>query len=181
MRKIVFICLAMMTFAATAFAQDCDYDPQVGVIKIWKSTAPLSGNFSVSSTKKVRFSPGNLQYNSDTQKWQFADYQYGYIGNTTGNTSVTAAGKADNTGVADLFGWVGASSTWTGVKKYGLTSSETTNSTDGYGNSASENLKSDWGTLIGSGWRTLTKDEWAYVFDSRQSMELPISVSQKQR
>jgi hypothetical protein len=25
----------------------------------------------------------------------------------------------------------------------------------------------DWGTAMGSGWRTLTKDEWGYLFESR--------------
>lgn len=174
MKKIVFIYAAMMAFAATAFAQECDYDPQVGVIKIWKSTAPLTGNFSVSSTKKVCFAPGNLQYNSGTlengtQKWQFAEHQYDYIGNTTGNTNITASGKANGTGVADLFGWVGASSSWTGVRQYGLTSSKTTNAVDGYGTGANENLKSDWGTLMGSGWRTLTIEEWNYLLNERDN------------
>lgn len=168
MRKIVFICAAMMAFAATAFAQECDYDPQVGVIKIWKSTAPLSGNFSVSSTKKVCFAPGNLQYNSNTQKWQFAEHQYDYIGNRGGNTHVdNITGIANNNDTVDLFGWVGASSNWDGLKQYGITSSETLNSTSTYGNVATENLKSDWGTLMGSTWRTLTESEWIYLFNTR--------------
>ena len=169
MKKIVFICAAMMAFAATAFAQECEYDQQTGVIKIWKHTGMLKGYFTVNAEgKQVRFSQGNLQYNSDTQKWQFAEHQYDYIGNTTGNTSITVDGKANNTGVADLFGWVGASSSWDeGLKKYGLTSSTTTNAVDGYGNVASESLKSDWGKLMGSTWRTLTYSEWGYLFDSR--------------
>ena len=121
----------------------------------------------MSASKQVYFSKGNLQYDSDNQKWQFATKQYTYIGNTVGNTSVTADGLADGNGIADLFGWVGASSTWTDLKQYGLTSSETTNSTDGYGNSTSENLKRDWGTLVGTDWRTLTKNEWEYLFGTR--------------
>ena len=67
----------------------------------------------------------------------------------------------------DLFGWVGASSTWTGAAQYGISNSTTTNSTSTYGNNDSEALKSDWGNTIGSGWRTLTKDEWTYVFNTR--------------
>ena len=67
----------------------------------------------------------------------------------------------------DLFGWVGASSTWTGVNKYGITSSSATNNTNGYGNVASESLKSDWGALIGLGWRTLSMAEWTYLLTTR--------------
>lgn len=163
MKKIYLLAVALVAFAAASFAQ-CVYDQQTGTIKIWKPDP----RFSVSASKQVYFSPGNLQYNSDTQKWQFAAHQYDYIGNTTGNTSVTADGKNNNTGIADLFGWVGASSTWdTELKMHGLTSSSTTNAVDGYGNSKTENLKSDWGTLIGPGWRTLTKDEWFYLFHER--------------
>lgn len=130
----------------------------------------LPGAFSVSATKVVYFSQGNLQYNSDEQKWQFAAHQYDYIGNTTGNTSITVDGKADNTGIADLFGWVGASSIWdTELKSHGLTSSTATNNTNGYGNVANENLKDDWGSLMGTGWRTLTNAEWGYLFNTRTS------------
>ena len=30
----------------------------------------------------------------------------------------------------------------------------------------------DWGTIIGGGWRTPTKDEWTYVFSTRKSCSL---------
>ncbi|MBR2284917.1 MAG: hypothetical protein IJ900_00080 [Paludibacteraceae bacterium] len=67
----------------------------------------------------------------------------------------------------DLFGWVGASSTWTGLKQYGITSSTATNAFDGYGKDESESLKSDWGTLMGTGWFTLSKDQWDYLLSTR--------------
>ncbi len=70
----------------------------------------LPGAFSVSADKQVYFSQGNLQYNSDTQEWQFAENQYTYVGDAAGNTSVTVDGIADNNGIVDMFGWVGASS-----------------------------------------------------------------------
>lgn len=141
----------------------------------------LSGNFSVQDLgggnyKKVSFSGGNLQYNSDEQKWQFAAKQYTYVGNVAGNTTITVDGKADDTGIADLFGWVGASSIWdTELKKHGLTSSTATNNTNGYGNNASENLMDDWGNLAisnggnatNSGWFTLKSTEWTYLINSR--------------
>lgn len=167
MKKIYLIAVALVAFATASFAQ-CDYDQQTGTIKIWKpDPTSIEGKFSVGDTKQIRFSRGNLQYNSGTQKWQFAAHQYDYIGNAAGNTSITVDGKANNTGVADLFGWVGASSIWTGLKQYGLTSSQTTRETDGYGNSASEEFKSNWGTLMGSKWRVLNSGEYLYLFNTR--------------
>ena len=130
----------------------------------------LSGVFSVSASKKVNFSKGNLQatYDGSSWTWAFANNQWDYIGNSAGNTKVTDASPfISENGTVDLFGWVGASSTWDGVNQYGITSSNARNATNGYGNSATENLKNDWGTLMGTGWRTLTKDEWAYMLNSR--------------
>ncbi len=130
----------------------------------------LSGVFSVSSTKKVSFSKGNLQatYDGSNWTWAFAANQWDYIGNAAGNTMVTATSPfISKNATVDLFGWVGASSTWTGVNKYGITSSSATNETNGYGNVASESLKSDWGALIGLGWRTLSMAEWTYLLTTR--------------
>ena len=133
--------------------------------------------FTVSSGgTKVAFSSGNLQatYDGTSWTWAFAENQWDYIGNAEGNTKVSDVtpfvyGYSGSSTTVDLFGWVGASSTWTGAAQYGITSSTTTNNTDGYGNNSSEALKSDWGTLMGDDWRTLTSDEWTYVFNTRAS------------
>lgn len=130
----------------------------------------LSGVFSVSSTKKVNFSKGNLQatYNGTDWTWAFAKNQWDYIGNAAGNTSVNGNGTVSASNVTvDLFGWVGASSTWTGAAQYGISNSTATDNTDGYGNVAREALKSDWGNTIGTGWFTLSSDEWQYLFKTR--------------
>ena len=137
----------------------------------------LPGKFSVSATKKVYFSQGNLQYNSNNQRWQFAENQYSYIGNAAGNTSITESGIANNNGIVDLFCWVGASSSWTGLKQYGITSKNPwgTPAADGYGTTTSESLKSDWGKLAiynggntaNSDWFTLSKAEWVYLLGGR--------------
>lgn len=137
----------------------------------WRMT---SGKFSYSNnqTKKVYFSKGNLQatYNGSSWTWAFAANQWDHIGKATGNTKVTASSPfISENATVDLFGWVGASSDWTGAAQYGITSSTRTNNTNGYGNNASEALKSDWGTLMGDGWRTLTSAEWEYVFNTRYS------------
>ena len=86
----------------------------------------LIGQFSVSSTKKVYFSKGNLQatYDGSNWTWAFAEHQWDYIGNAAGNTKVTASSPyISENATVDLFGWVGASSNWTGVHEYGITSS----------------------------------------------------------
>ena len=124
------------------------------------------GPFSVSSTKQVYFSDGNLQYDSNNQIWQFAANQWDVIGNAAGNTNITVDGIPDNSGIVDLFGWVGASSSWiTGsTKQYGISYSTTSND---YGNVNGEALKQDWGNTMGGDWRTLSKDEWNYLLTGR--------------
>lgn len=111
----------------------------------------LKGLFSVSATKQVRFAPGNLQYTQSTQTWSFAAEQYKFIGiaNVT-----NCYGLADK---IDLFGWSGN----TGEAKWGVSTSEDDDDYSG------DFL--DWGRNIGDGmtWRTLTKDEWGYLLDTR--------------
>ena len=77
----------------------------------------LSGVFSVSDSKKVSFSKGNLQatYNGSSWTWAFAANQWDYIGNAEGNTKVSdstpfVSGYSGSSTTVDLFGWVGASS-----------------------------------------------------------------------
>jgi hypothetical protein len=133
-------------------------------------TDAINGKFSVSSTKQVYFSKGNLQaviasggptntYNYSASSWKFADHQWDIIGNNPGNTTF-AAGTT-----VDLFGWVGTTASY---DTYGLCTRSSSNN-DYYGTSTSDNLKSDWGKNIGDGntWRTLTNDEWGYIFSTR--------------
>ena len=41
-----------------------------------------------------------------------------------------------------------------------------------YGTDATEALKSDWGNTIGTGWRTLSADEWKYLLNTRSAMKI---------
>lgn len=135
---------------------------------------PLPGEFSVSSTKRVKFSKGNLQavigsgptdtYNYTASSWKFAEHQYNIIGNTAGNNSF-AVGT-----MVDLFGWVGASATW---NTYGLCTNTTSSYNPYYGINQDEELKTDWGSIsgvvsaCGSGWYSLSTFEWLYLFSQR--------------
>lgn len=179
MKKILFSLLALVVCTTCVLAQGCVAPTSTSTITL-KRIPPglLEGNFTINASgDKVQFAGGNLQYNSDTQRWQFAEHQYDYIGNAAGNTSVTTAGIANGNGIVDLFGWVGASSSWTGLKQYGISSSQTYGAVDGYGTSAYEALKSDWGTLAiynggneaNSGWRSLTMAEWSYIIQTRNA------------
>lgn len=111
----------------------------------------MVGEFSVSATTKVHFSQGNLQYQASTSTWQFAAHQYDAISGANSNISNTYAGWID------LFGW-------------GTGNNPTNAST----NSNNYSTFVDWGVnpIINGGneanaWRTLTKDEWVYLFCTR--------------
>ena len=120
--------------------------------------------FSVSESKTVYFSQGNLQYQASTGTWRFAENQYDKIGEDNKNAS------SSYTGWIDLFTW--GSSGWkyrsTTYPPYGTSEPSVDNLTG-------ENKDGDWGVYnaISNGgnqagmWRTLTKDEWIYLFETR--------------
>lgn len=61
----------------------------------------LSGVFTVSPTRKVRFSRGNLQYETTTGVWRFATNQYDTVGGNISNQYVDLFGYGTS-------GWVGS-------------------------------------------------------------------------
>ena len=133
----------------------------------------INGKFSVSDTKQVYFSKGNLQATYNTSwTWAFATNQWDYIGNAAGNTSINGGGTISGTGTVDLFGWVGAACAWTGAAQYGISNEKAAAQ---YGNVEGEALKSDWGTLAitnggntaNFGWHSLASSEWEYLFKTR--------------
>ena len=121
----------------------------------------------------VYFSQGNLQYQASTNTWQFAGHQWDYVGDANQNISQT------NGGWIDLFGW-GTSGYNHGANAYQPWSTSTEYS-DYYAYGAyTNNLynqtgQADWGynaisnggNAENSGWRTLTRQEWEYVFNTR--------------
>ena len=119
-------------------------------------SVPGSGSFvakpfSVSATKTVIFSPGNLQYHPANNEWRFAPNQTDYIGEANANISATYNGWID------LFGWG--------------TGNNPTNASEDY-----EDYQTfvDWGVnQIGNDapntWRTLTYEEWKYIINERSN------------
>ena len=148
----------------------------------------LSGKFTINASgDQIQFAQGNLQATTadlgNTWTWGFAANQWDYIGSATANNKIDGNGTVSADGTVDLFGWVGASNTtWEGdlgtklnAAMYGISNignnglSDFVTSTNDYGNGDGENIKSDWGNTIGTGWRTLNKDEWAYLLNTRAS------------
>ena len=137
----------------------------------------LPGQFSVSDTQQIQFSQGNLQYIGSCYMpyWRFAEHQWDHFGTTTGQNS------SDENVDRDLFGW-GTSGYDNGANCYQPWSTSTTASDYYvYGNYAfnlyDRTGVAEWGynpILNGgftenSGWRTLTKEEWVYIFNTRST------------
>ena len=138
----------------------------------------LVGIFSISETKKVKFSKGNLQYQASTDTWRFAEYQYDRIGTRAGN-STPAENRASSADWIDMFGY-GTSGWNSGVEAYHPYSVSTTAS-DYYAQSLfGVTANADWGVYnaISNGgdnvglWRTLTKDEWEYLLHGRPGVTI---------
>ena len=116
--------------------------------------------FSVSATKTVTFSPGNLQYHPANDEWRFAPNQTDYIGEANENISSTYNGWID------LFGWG--------------TGNNPTNKSKDYND---YQAFVDWGVnKIGNDapntWRTLTYEEWEYIIIRRSNASNLIGVAQ---
>ncbi|MBQ3837993.1 MAG: hypothetical protein II814_12825, partial [Treponema sp.] len=135
----------------------------------------INGLFSVSATKKVYFSKGNLRAttndNGSSWTWSFAVSQGDAVGMAAANTTINGNGTVSVNGSVDLFGWVGANSAFTGMAAFGISNS----TTEGDYRTAEGAALNDWGTnaisnggnVANYGWRTLTQVEWNYVLNTR--------------
>ena len=112
----------------------------------------LCGCFSINAQgDKIQFSKGNLQYQASTHTWRFAAHQYDIIGKANSKIS------ASYSGWIDLFGWG--------------TGNEPTKTFGDF------SIYCEWGKnpiIYSTGsnqWRTLTADEWVYLFHDRANAE----------
>ncbi len=156
---------------------------------LFATEGALPGKFSVSATKKVHFSKGNLQFNAQdgthqcadgtTKKgtWRFAEDQWECWG-WYEDIQFTSWYN----GWIDLFGW-GTSGWKSGANAY-LPYSTSSELGDYYpGGSDSNDLtgeyaNADWGVYNQIGedapgsWRTLTTDEWEYLLHGRTDADI---------
>lgn len=151
-KSVISVCLAVLSicFAAcnTATVDDPNKDPEV-----------KSGEFSISATQKVKFAPGNLQYQASTNTLRFARQQYDTIGTLNANISVSYDGWID------LFGW------GTGDEPVKCIAYSDTEDYNSY-----YTKFTDWGTkkiesYNTNTWRTLTQAEWAYILYTRANAD----------
>ena len=163
--SFLLVMLMTLLFAGGAFAQDDDgYVPRG-----FNFVGMSDKTFSVSDTKKVHFSRGNLQYNAVQNKWRFAPRQYTYICGENDNVAQDYDGWIDlfpfgtsgwNSGATYYQPWqVGGS--WDSYLPGG---DESNDLTGAYANAdwGVYNKISNGGNKVGM-WRTLTADEWSYL------------------
>lgn len=129
----------------------------------------LPGVYSISATKKVRFSKGNLQYTKSTSVWSFMEHQYDIV--ETLNQWVGYDYADQNTVSLFCYGTSGYN--------YGAAIYQPWSTTNSYAQCCGSNLydinQADWGYNAianggneeNSGWRTLTRNEWSYLFNTR--------------
>lgn len=123
-------------------------------------------------SKKVKFSPGNLQYQASTNTWRFAEHQWNFVGGSAaqgGNVYIgeekcnNALISDDYAGWIDLFGY----GTWTGSTPHPWT--VTDNNPDYQWDNddfTQENLLANV-ALQSFDWYTLSSAEMQYILNSR--------------
>lgn len=134
--------------------------------------------FSVSASKQVRFSRGNLQYRVSTKEWSFAEKQDDFVGEANVNNSRS---------VIDLFGW--GTSGWQGGSGSCYLPEETSKYDEDYRYGVNpltgSNAEADWAwhNKIKNGgnkthmWRTLSVAEWKYLFNERPDAEYKYGIA----
>ena len=163
------------------FEEEGEVDVNMPTASASVPAGAIDGLFSISATQQVYFSQGNLQYQPSTATWRFADNQYSLLHSASGD--MTDEYTATYTGWIDFFGW--GTSGWNNGNTAYMPYS-TYNYDSGYGpkdgNSVQNDLTgsyadADWGwhNAISNGgnatnmWRTLTNDEWSYLFNTRET------------
>ncbi len=134
------------------------------------ATGELNGLFTINASgDKVQFSQGNLQYFCSTSapEWRFAEHQYDYV------SFDISAYAANSEKWIDLFahGTSGYNNGQANYQPYVVGAASNTyyqgnltgNADWGY------NAISNGGNTENIGWRTLTRDEWLYVFSGRSN------------
>ena len=129
----------------TPNTKKCTY-VAINYSKFTTLSSALSGSFSVSNTKKVHFSHGNLRYTVSSGIWDFYPNQYDCASTYESN-------------VISLFNW-GYNETQSIIPNGSFTDNVNRASGDLI-------LDQDWGYHVGekNTWRTLTTQEWQYLFN----------------
>ncbi len=153
-------------------------DKEVAAAKIYTIHRQV---FSVSPTKKVHFSAGNLQYNVRTSEWRFAPNQYDkcYVSNADlgldFNNLINNFGMfIGNGGLCeegwnDLFGW--------GRWIVGQEVDKTPLDDENYFKDLTDDAILVGESAIGTGWDILSISEWKYLFNERDDADQKYGVA----
>ena len=153
MKKILFFTILLAALSTMAQTPVSDTVP----------VGKCGGLFSVSPTLKVRFSPGNLQYQPSTHLCRFASEQTEVIGWKPFYANQRYKGWTD------LFGW--------GTATY----------PNNYSTDPTDYTFTDWGfycglpTNGGKMWRTLSMEEWTYLLAKRPKARRLYAVAYVER
>ncbi|MBR5972900.1 MAG: hypothetical protein IK017_09670 [Paludibacteraceae bacterium] len=182
MRYILLIALLISSMAVSSQVDDCQR---------WKEYGMLCGKFSVSETKQVYFSKGNLQYQASTDTWRFAERQYDRI------LADNRFRSSSYSGWIDLFDW--GHSGYGNLEPYLVKNAYSYSLSDlrfiNYSelNPLPDDVREkgiagtyyDWGMfneIVNGGnekglWRTLTAEEWMYLVAKRPHAKELISLA----
>ncbi len=184
------------TVSSAALARNNIYTLSAILNATEEAPAHLSGLFSVSPTKKVYFSIGNLQWSATgggsiatthavagggiaVGTWRFSKHQWDFVGDATMGNVYAGGVKCNNeyisstyTGWIDLFGW--GTSGYNGKYPY-MTSSNVLDYWSGGLGASDPDSNYNWGryNAISNGgnqpglWRVLEHTEWFYLMNTR--------------
>ena len=136
------------TFTATA-----DVTVVANFAEVSGTTVVESGVFTVGKYQTAIFATGNLQYKKEgeNETWRFAKQQYQVVGEDN-----IYVGKTDYEGWIDMFGWSNGD-----ANNFGVNASND--------NKYYTGTFVDWGTKMGEGWSTLSKEQWDYLLNERDA------------
>ena len=123
--------------------------------------------FSVSDSKKVYISPGNLQYLASFHAWRFANQQFHFVGDAKYGNVYERGVKSNNSKISstyngwiDLFGWgTGNNPTLTVMSEYSYMSFT------GWGLNS---IDDGSGVFRTDRWRTLNLEEMTYLIERKK-------------
>lgn len=156
MKKFNYLAIVLMALVFAGCPENPNFPEEPGSPSAGFTAKP----FSVSASKQIVFSSGNLQYHCENDKWRFAPNQTDYIGDANSNIA------PDYDGWIDLFGW--------GTGDNPTNTSEDPNDYQTF---------VDWGinkidNYKPNTWQTLTADEWIYLISNRTNADNLISIAQ---
>lgn len=169
-----YVCAYATNQTGTAYGTVKEFTtPSIG-----NSEAPIgaiNGLFTINENgDQVYFSQGNLRYQASTNTWQFPEFQYYCCNAHNDNIS------PDYDGFIDLFGWGTSGYNHGAVCFQPWSLSEEPSDYYAYGQDFYDlsdcSGRADWGyNAIENGgnlegiWRTLTKEEWDYLINGRNT------------